>query len=244
MVASSSVTRALSLVAGLTAWEIAARAAHSPLFPSFSQTMTALVELVRSRTLGPHLAASALNLLAGFASAAVVGLSTGALMGRHVLVDRTLAPFLRALLAAPGLVYVPPLFTFFGASALTLIGSVFVHTVFVIATTTSDALRVREPSLVAMAAAFGATDRQTFWNVQWPRARPMIVSGLQVAAPLAVKGLVNGEMFIAFTGIGALVRTYGSRFEPGKVLALLMLIVATSIAGSAAIGRLAPKHAS
>ena len=97
---------------------------------------------------------------------------------------------------------------------------------------------------MAMSASFGATSRQTFWKVQWPRARPMVVSGLQIAAPLAIKGLVNGEMFIAFTGIGALVRTYGSRFEPDKVLALLMVIVAISLASSAAIGRLAPKRAS
>lgn len=244
MVAPSSLTRAVSLVAGLLAWELAARLSHSPLFPSCTQTVAALVELVRSHTLGPHLAASAWNLLAGFSTAVILGLTTGVLMGRHPTVDRTLAPFLRALLAAPGLIYVPPLFTLFGASNLTLIGSVVCHTVFVVAMTTSDALRQIEPSLVAMAASFGATDRQTFWKVQWPRARPMVVSGLQVAAPLAVKGLVNGEMFIAFAGIGALVRTYGSRFEPDKVLALLIVIVTISIASSAAIGRLAPKRAS
>ena len=244
MVSSSSLTRATSLVAGLAMWEVGARLAHSPLFPSCSKTIAALVELIRSQTLGPHLTMSLLNLAAGFGAAAIAGLATGVLMGRYATFDRTLAPFLRAFLAAPGLVYVPPLFTFFGASNLTLAGSVFVHTVFVIATTAADALRQTEPSLVAMAAAFGASHRQTFWKVQWPRARPMVVSGLQVSAPLAVKGLINGEMFIAFTGMGALVRTYGSRFEPDKVLALLIVIVAISLAASSAIGRLAPKHAS
>jgi NitT/TauT family transport system permease protein len=138
-------------------------------------------------------------------------------------------PYLHALLAAPGMIYVPLLFSFFGATRATQVGSVFVHAVFVVAATTAGALRPRNAGLIAMAAAFGANERQIFWSVRWPAARPLVVSGLRVGALLAVKGMINGEMFISFTGLGALVRTYGARFEADKVLALVIVIVTVAL---------------
>jgi hypothetical protein len=40
-------------------------------------------------------------------------------------------------------------------------------------------------------------------------------------------------MFVAFTGLGALVRTYGGRFEADKVAAIILVISAGALASAA-----------
>jgi NitT/TauT family transport system permease protein len=229
-------TRAKSLLVGCLIWEGAARLAARPLFPTCSATMTALVELTRNGAIVGNLGTSLSNLVAGFGAAVLVGIGTGIVMARLQHLEAAVEPFLHALLAAPSMIYVPLLFTAFGATRITQIGSVFLHAVFVMTATTAAALRPERPNLVAMASSFGASERQIFWSIRWPAARPLIISGLRVGSLLAVKGMINGEMFIAFTGLGALIRTYGSRFEPDKMLAIVIVIMSVALACSALVG--------
>jgi NitT/TauT family transport system permease protein len=236
-------TRALSLAVGCVLWEIAARVAATPFFPTCLATAAALVGLFQSGLILANLSVSIGNLLIGYGSAVIVGIAVGIAMSRFGVVEFVVRPYLYALLAAPGLVYVPILFTLFGTSRITQIGSVFLHAVFLITTTTAGALRVRNATLIAMAKAFGATGRQIFWSIRWREARPLVFSGLRVGAVLAVRGMINGEMFIAFTGLGALVRTYGARFEADRVLAIVIVIVVVAFVSTALVD-LAERRAS
>lgn len=228
-------TQWLSLAAGAALWEAAARLAPTPFLPPCSQVLVALATMVREGEILGNLAVSLGNLAAGFAGAVAIGLALGAAMGRFRTLAEVGEPYLMALLTAPSFIFVPVLFTMFGASRPTQIGSVFLHAVFVIATTTLAGLRQAPPSLEAMAAAFGATHRQVFWKIRWPSAQPFVWSGLRVGGLLAVKGMINGEMFIAFTGLGALVRTHGGRFEADRVFAVLLVVVAVALACALAI---------
>jgi NitT/TauT family transport system permease protein len=228
-------TRTLSLLAGCVVWEVAARVAATPFLPPCSATLGALVDLIRSGLILGSLSVSLANLIVGFFAAAIVGVAIGVAMGRVRQVELVVQPYLHALLAAPGLIFVPLFFSLFGAGRLTQIGSVFVHAVFVITATTAGSLKPRNPTLIAMATAFGATDRQVFWSIRWPEARPLVLSGLRVGVLLAVKGMINGEMFVAFTGLGALVRRYGARFEADKVLAIVIVVSVVALASAALV---------
>ena len=185
-----------------------------------------------------NLAVSLRALAAGYAAAAVAGVALGTAMGRFRPVEVALSPYVNALLASPSLIFVPVLFTLFGAGRMTQVGAVFLHAVFVIVVTTHAGVRNARGSLVEMAGAFGATERQGFWKIRLPQARPAVVSGLRLGVPLAVKGMVNGEMFIAFLGLGALVRSYGGRFEPDKVLAIVFVVICVSLAGTSLVDAL------
>jgi NitT/TauT family transport system permease protein len=46
----------------------------------------------------------------------------------------------------------------------------------------------------------------------------------------AVKGMINGEMFIAVVGLGKLVIDAGRRFDAESVLAVLIVIVVVAMA--------------
>jgi NitT/TauT family transport system permease protein len=238
-IAPATRTSGMSVIVGVAVWEAIARFRPSPFLPPFSEVIGALARLVATGEILGNLALSLVSLLVGFAAAVVVGVAAGALMGRHDRLGRALDPWLTAMLAAPNLVFVPILFTLFGASRLTQVGAVFLGAVFVIASTTESGIRQASPRLLEMASAFGANERDLFWKVRWPQAQPLVAGGLRVGVLYAVKGMVNGEMFIALSGLGGLIRTFGSRFEAANVLAVLLVVALVALTCAAAVSRAA-----
>ena len=83
-----------------------------------------------------------------------------------------------------------------------------------------------------MATAFGASRWEVFWRIQTPAALPIIFAGLRLGMGRAVKGMLNGEMYIAVLGLGALVEQYGAAFDASNVLALSAVVVAVGLAGN------------
>lgn len=232
------LTRAASLVAAVVIWEIVGRVAAPAFLPPFSAVVAALVRLVATGQIVGHLARSLVGLAAGYALATCVGIGAGALMGRFDGVGRLSAPWLNALLAAPSLLFVPVLYTIFGTGRITQVGAVFFAAVFVITATTEAGVRATSPRLLEMAAAFGASPRDLFWRVRWPAARPLVAVGLRVGVLSAVKGMVNGEMFVAIFGLGGLIRTFGARFDPAGVLAVVLVVQAVALACVAVLSRI------
>jgi NitT/TauT family transport system permease protein len=54
---------------------------------------------------------------------------------------------------------------------------------------------------------------------------PLVYAGLRLGAGRAVKGMINGEMFIAVVGLGGVLIRAGQRFDAESVLAILLLVV-------------------
>jgi NitT/TauT family transport system permease protein len=58
-----------------------------------------------------------------------------------------------------------------------------------------------------------------------PASVPLIMAGVRLGSGRAVKGMINGEMFIAVVGLGGVVMRAGSRFDAESVLAVLLVII-------------------
>ena len=41
--------------------------------------------------------------------------------------------------------------------------------------------------------------------------------------------MINGEMFIALIGLGAMIKTYGGQFNAAKVLGILLVIIVVAV---------------
>ena len=132
------------------------------------------------------------------------------------------------MLAAPNLVFVPILAALLGVGRPTQVAVVFLYAFFPVTATTAAAIRLADSALVEMARAFGAGGRQLFWKVLVPGSTPMILTGLRIGMVRAVKGMITGEMLVAVSGLGALARIYGSRFDAERALAVLLVIVAVA----------------
>jgi NitT/TauT family transport system permease protein len=224
-----------SLAIGAFMWELAGRCTGWRFLPPLSRVLRAEIELFASGQIISHLSASILGLLVGYTMAVVFGITLGALMGRYRTVEFVLAPYLNAFLATPKIVLLPVLYSFFGLSRLVQIAVIFLSAFFVIVLNTLRGIQTVEPIYVEMARAFGATERQLFFKVLLPGALPLMMAGLRLAIGHAVKGMVTGEMFITVFGMGALLRTYGGRFDAEKVFAILLVVIIVGLVCSSSV---------
>lgn len=218
-----------SALAGLAAWEVAGRLFHYPFLPPFSSAFGAAWEIIADGQIAAPLAASFASLAVGYGLAALAGLAVGLLTAGSAVWDGLLSAYIDGLLAAPGLIFVPILFSLFGVGRTSQTALVFLYSFAVIAANTRTGVRAAEKSLLEMARCFGANSWQLFFRVILPGALPVIMTGLRIGLTRGIKGMINGEMLIAFIGLGALIKAYGSRFDAARLWGLLMIITAISM---------------
>ena len=227
----------VSLLMGALVWELLGRVWNQPFFPPLSAVLVRLWELtapngnIGGGVILNNLFQSLMNLSVGFGFSVVFGIIIGALMGAYQKIGDALDVYVYSLLTAPSLVFAPIFFAAFGATETraTTIAVVVMYTIFIIIVNTSTAIRSVPPSLIEMGRSFGANDRQMFRRIILPSALPLMMAGVRLGSGRAVKGMINGEMFIAVVGLGAVVMNQGKRFDAAGVLAVLLVIVMVSL---------------
>jgi NitT/TauT family transport system permease protein len=130
------------------------------------------------------------------------------------------------------MIFAPIFFALFGLSDAVRIAVIVVYSVFVIVINTATAIRTVDPALVEMARSFGCNERQIMLRILLPAALPLVFAGIRLGMGRAVKGMINGEMFIALMGLGALAQRYGSQFQSAKVFALTIVILIIALLGN------------
>ena len=222
----------LPLIAGLMVWEAAGWLAGFRFLPPFSRVLLATVNLTVSGQIVAPLLGSLLSLVTGYGAAVVLGLLLGVLMGRYRTVEFVLSPFLHAFVAAPKIALVPVLFALFGLSRVIQVVVVFLSAFFVIVLNTMRGVQMVDPEHAEMALAFGATERQLLWRVLLPGALPLTLAGLRLAIGHGVRAMVAAEMFVTLFGLGALLRSFGGRFDAERVFAVLLVVIGVAFACS------------
>lgn len=227
-----SGTEILALLGGVVVWEALGWIAAYPWLPPFSKVIAALVQLVGSGVVLNNLAESLKSLAMGFGFSLVVGLLVGGLMARYRKIEQALDVYVNAMLFAPGIVFAPIFFTIFGLSDITRVAVIVLYALFIIIINTFTGIRNVDPALLEMARSFGASERQIFFRVLVPASLPVLMAGVRLGMGRSVRGMINGEQFIAFVGLGALVQKYGSQFDASKVFALTLVILVVALAAN------------
>ncbi len=221
---------ALSLLGGAVLWEVAARIWDVSFFPPLSAVLARLGQMIADGEILRSLGNSLVNLVMGFAISMVVGVGVGLLMGAYKKVEQALDLYVYALLTAPSLVFAPIFFSIFGLGRASIVGVVVMYATFIIIINTATAIRSVPVALIEMGRSFCASDWQVFRRIVIPAAMPLIMAGLRLGMGRAVKGMINGEMFIAAVGLGAVVMDAGRRFDAETILAVLLVIIAVAVA--------------
>ena len=222
-----------ALVAGAAIWEMLGWGLGLQWLPPFSQVMEALGQFIRSGVILSNLGSSLTGLIVGFALSCVVGLVLGALMGRYRTIEKALDVYVHALFVCPSILFAPIFFAIFGLSDAARIAIIVVYATFVIVINTATAIRTVDPSLVEMAHSFGCRERQIFMRILLPASLPLVFAGIRLGMGRAVKGMINGEMLIAFVGLGALAQKYGAQFDAAKVFAIAMIVLIIGLVSNA-----------
>jgi ABC-type nitrate/sulfonate/bicarbonate transport system permease component len=219
----------ISLAAGAVLWEIIARIWNVRWLPPLSAVLVRLGELTAQGSILSSLGNSLLNLTIGFGVSLVFGIGIGLLMGAYRKVEMALDWWVYALDTAPGLVFAPIFFAIWGLGPIPIIAVIVMYAIFTIIVNTVAAIRTVPAPLIEMGRSYCATDRQLFFRIILPAATPLIMAGVRIGMGKAVKGMINGEMFIAAVGLGAVMINAGRRFDSAAIFAILIvtIVVAT-----------------
>ena len=218
-----------SLILWCVLWEIAGRLDLVFLLPPLSAVLVAMTEIVPTPS---FLNATWLTLgcfALGMVLAILVGVPLGVLMGRSRAADRLLGLWVNLFLSAPLSALVPILMILFGLGTTTIVATVFLFAVWIVALDTQAGVRSVAPSLLEMARTYGAGRVDLYMKVILPAAMPEILAGIRLGVVRGVKGVVIGQLLVSIVGYGALFELYSRSFLMEEFWALTILLFAFAL---------------
>jgi NitT/TauT family transport system permease protein len=218
---------ALSLAVFVIAWQaIVAISGFKPfILPGPLTVAQRFVRAWLDGTMWPHVWATLVEVVLGFALGATVALLVGIALARSRLAERLLSPYLVAAQATPVLALAPLISLWFGTDLLSKLVICTLIVFFPVAVATMVGIRSVDPRLLEMARSFRATGWQVVTRVEVPAALPAILGGMRVGVTLAVIGAIVGEWAGADKGLGVLINVArSSMFDIPLMFAALLTL--------------------
>lgn len=221
--------RALAVVVFLVGWQALAGALDSLLFPSFTETLAAFLELIATPKFWSAIATSHQALVLGFGAALIFGTLLGLVMGRWRAAEKICDPYLNLLLATPMSAIIPIIILAVGLGLPARALVVFMFAFVVIVVNTRTGLRTLDPAWIEMARSFGADERALWHKILLPGALPSLMTGYYLGLGRALTGMIAVELLLIAVGIGKLILDYQGMFEAGFVYATIMFVVLEAV---------------
>jgi NitT/TauT family transport system permease protein len=226
---------ALSLLVWFAVWEVVGRLELVSLLPPFTEVLGALPEVVTSETFPDAAWITLQAFLIGMALSFVVGIGVGILMGTSRAIGSLMGMWVNIFESSPLTAVVPALMALLGFGLPTMIVTVFLFSVWVIALDTQVGVERVNPSLVEMGRSFGASKRVLFSQIVLRAALPELLAGIRLGLIRGLKGVVIGQLLIAVIGVGYLFELYSRNFLMPEFWALLIILFAFAFIASEAV---------
>jgi NitT/TauT family transport system permease protein len=227
-----------SLIVWCVIWEIVGRLELVLLFPPFSGVLAALVDLVQTQKFWDATWTTISTFCIGMVLAIVCGVSLGMLMGRVKAAENLLGMWVNVFASAPLSALVPVLMILFGMGAKTIVVSVFLFAIWIIALDTQAGVKHITPSLIDMARSFGAGRRDIYAKIILWAALPEILAGIRLGFIRGVKGVVIGQLLVSIIGYGELFEVYSRSFLMEDFWALTIVLFAFALLVAELVGML------
>lgn len=218
-----------SLLFWALVWEIVGQLHLVFLFPPLSAVLLEIGEVASSQTFIDAAWLTVESFFEGMALSIAVGVPLGLLMGRSDTADKLLGMWVNVFVSAPLSALVPVIMILFGLGQATIVVTVFMFAVWIIALDTRAGVRDVSPSLLAMASSFGATRWQMLVKVTLLAAMPEILAGIRIGVVRGVKGVVIGQLLVSIVGLGELFELYSRNFLMEQFWALTLLVFAFAL---------------
>jgi NitT/TauT family transport system permease protein len=219
-----------SLLVWFVVWELIGRLELIMLIPPFTGVVAAGVAMLPTGKFKDAVAITLHAFAIGMAFSLVIGIGIGVLMGRIRAVGDVLGMWVNIFESSPLTAIIPVLMAVLGFGQTTVIVTVFLFSVWVIALDTQVGVRQINPSLVEMARSFGAGRLQLYGKILVFAALPEILAGVRLGLIRGVKGVVIGQLLIAIIGVGELFELYSRNFLMEEFWALIILVFAFAFA--------------
>jgi NitT/TauT family transport system permease protein len=213
-----------SLVIWAIVWELIGRFELSILLPPLSLILIRMVEIIPTAIFFKAFWITARCFLIGTFIAIAVGIPIGVLMGRSIIADRMLLPWVNMFLSAPLTALVPVLMTLFGFGEKTIILTTLLFAIWIIVLDARAGVKGISQSLVEMVHSYGANNWQAFTKIYVWAALPEILAGIRLGCIRAIKGVIIGQLLVSIVGFGRLFELYSSNFLMEHMWALLLVL--------------------
>jgi NitT/TauT family transport system permease protein len=227
---------AYSLLIWIALWEVAGRLELAFILPPFSAVVEQLFYLLQR----PDFHSAALQTLRSFAIGMVIaiggGVALGFLMGRNRMANSILGMWVNIFASAPLSSLVPVLMLLFGLGSTTIIVTVVLFAIWIIALDTYAGVKHISTSLAEMGHSFGASRWQLLSKVLFWAALPEILAGIRMGLIRAVKGIVIGQLLVSVVALGRLFRTFSDNFQFEEFWALTLILFIFALVFSSLIG--------
>jgi len=219
----------ISLLTLALAWEaLASSGAVTPsMLPRLSGVLVRIWNDTLSGDMPQSLGLTLYRALSGFGIAAVLGIPLGILIARNRAMHWFFDPIVSVGFPMPKIAFLPIVSLWFGFFDVSKILMVVLDAIFPIVTATVAGALSVEREILWSARNMGASERQMLREIILPAALPEIMTGLQVALPIALIVCIVAEMMMGGIGLGGTMMT-ASRFadSPGVFAGIVEIAVA------------------
>ena len=218
-----------TIIALLLAWELVARAGlvSNFLLPAFSVVLERIWDDMLSGDLLANLGQTLYRVMIGFAIAGSSGVVLGILIARNRVARWFFDPIVSVAFPMPKIAFLPVFMLWFGLYDVSKITMIVFSAIFPAVTASVTATQGVEKEMLWSARSLGASERRLLWEIVLPAALPQILTGLQVALPVAMIVTVVTEILMGGPGIGGAMIA-ASRFadSPGVFAGIVEIAVA------------------
>ena len=229
------IPMAFSLLVWFLLWEVVGRLGLVSLIPPFIDVIAALAEVVPSPTFIEAASITLQAFVIGMGLAFVVGIGVGTLMGASRAVGSLMGMWVNIFESSPLTAVVPALMALLGFGLPTMVVTVFLFSVWVIALDTQVGVERVNPSLVEMGRSFGASKRVLYSQIVLRAALPELLAGIRLGIIRGLKGVIIGQLLIAVVGVGYLFELYSRNFLMPEFWALLIILFSFAFIASEAV---------
>ncbi len=221
-----------SLLVWFVLWEVVGQLGLISLLPPLSEVFAAMPEVMGSATFVEAVTITLQAFLIGMFFAFVIGIAAGILMGTNKTFGSVMGMWVNIFESSPLTAVVPALMALLGFGLPTMVVTVFLFAVWVIALDTQVGVERVNPSLVEMGRSFGASRRVMFTEIVLRAALPELLAGIRLGIIRGLKGVIIGQLLIAVVGVGYLFELYSRNFLMPEFWSLLIVLFAFAFATS------------
>ncbi len=226
-----TIERNASIVVILILWELTTRTGvfNNFLLPPLSKVLVRGWFDILDGEIPRHALATGMRAFVGFGLAAIFGVAAGAMMSMSAIMRRIMEPIVSVAFPIPKISFMPIFILWFGLDDLSKTLMIAFTCVVPIISATYLGTATVDKYFLWSARNLGTSRHHLFWKVVIPAAAPQIISGLQVAFPLALIIAVVTEMLTGGDGLGGYMIRAVRFAQSDKVFAGLLATLFTGL---------------
>lgn len=217
--------RVVLFVVVMAAWQFTAGRLVDKLFISCpSDVAQRLAKWTGNGVLWANARITVEETVLGYVIGAAVGVVLGFVLALLDTLGRIAEPFMIALYSIPKVAVAPLFIIWFGIDVRMKVLLAAATVFFLVFLNTLSGVRAIEAELVNAGRLMDANKRQLLLKVIVPGSLAGVITGLRVAVPYALLGAVVGELVASNRGLGYLILSSASAFDPAGVFAALVVV--------------------